>query len=595
MLKRVLALVLAGSLLLLLLPAACGEERPVLTIGDLTTRSGKRYDGDLGMWQYLAERLGVEIRYVYLTPEEYAAGLASGSLPDVVATQNNLSTILEYGAALDAEPYLAEYCPNLLEGVAGLSHDVFVQLVNGGEGFYFFPAKIGYNGVGYDNVVSARGYVVRWDYYKELGYPPINSEEDYLNVLLQMHANHPYTEEGYPTYLYGTNNFNGYDTAFRSEFSLNYWTAHFYQSNIFTNEIYDGYTDPDHSMWWSAKAWYNKLYRAGKDDGSFDLELFTQSQEQFDAKCERGQYLGLHAVSSSLYKRKVQEDPDTLAGYASVPTAAANYYTNVYQLLGNGPAYMWFISANSPNKENALRLFNLMADPDFLRECFLGRKGETWDTGEDGVPRMTDYGQEQLDAYMAGTASPDNYFVRWGAFDRMPTNWPVLRDNVLHPDGYPLDFATTSREYTRATMTNNISLDICEHYGTELPTDAFYAAGGLDYRNDCGEAVSSAIGSVSGEKLRIIAEAGAILDDARVDLILAETEEEWNAIRDETLRQLTELGEPEVFLEYRQIWNEAADVIVPMVLQVQEANGLTLYTPEDYERFPSPGKEGSAP
>ncbi len=42
--------------------------------------------------------------------------------------------------------------------------------------------------------------------------------------------------------------------------------------------------------------WENKLYRAGKEDGSYDLELFTQTLEQFDAKIVRGQYMGLHAV-----------------------------------------------------------------------------------------------------------------------------------------------------------------------------------------------------------------------------------------------------------------------------------------------------------
>ena len=49
-------------------------------------------------------------------------------------------------------------------------------------------------------MVPKRGYVVRWDYYKELGYPPVNNEEDYLKVLRQMHENHPFTEDGYPTY-----------------------------------------------------------------------------------------------------------------------------------------------------------------------------------------------------------------------------------------------------------------------------------------------------------------------------------------------------------------------------------------------------------
>ena len=82
--------------------------------------------------------------------------------------------------------------------------------------------------------------------------------------------------------------------------------------------------------------------------------------------------MGLHSTQSTLYTESVQKDPDTLAGYVSVPVSAANYYTNVYQLLGNGSAYMWFISANIPHVEAALRFFNCMADPDIVRVMTLG-------------------------------------------------------------------------------------------------------------------------------------------------------------------------------------------------------------------------------
>ena len=244
--KKTIALLLLLSILLGLLTAlpSAADERIILTIGDISDRTSSRMDGEdqLWLWKYLEDQLGVEIQFVHLSAEEYATGLSSGNLPDIVATDNNLATILDSGVALNAEPYLEEYVPNLLTGDARLAYDVFKQLLGDGEGFYFFPQKIGYNGVGYSNSAYNRGYIVRWDYYKELGYPPINNEEDYLNVLLQMHANHPYTEEGYPTYLYGATNFKGYATAFRSELSLDYWAAYKYQNNIFTNEIFDGYT-----------------------------------------------------------------------------------------------------------------------------------------------------------------------------------------------------------------------------------------------------------------------------------------------------------------------------------------------------------------
>ena len=105
--KKVLSVVLAALLSLALpCPALC-EDRPVLTIGDVSDRSSKRVDGEnqLGLWRYLEDQLGVEIQYVYLSSDDYAAGLSSGNLPDIVATSNNLSTILENGVALDVDPY----------------------------------------------------------------------------------------------------------------------------------------------------------------------------------------------------------------------------------------------------------------------------------------------------------------------------------------------------------------------------------------------------------------------------------------------------------------------------------------------------------
>ena len=594
--KRFCAIaVLMNLMLMLFLPcnAFTEENRIVLTIGDTTYRATPRMSGDdqLAIWKYLEGQLGVEFRFVYLTTEEYDAALASGNLPDIVTTDNNLAEILENGLALDAQPYLAEYVPNLLKGDARLTYDVFKQLVNDGDGFYFFPDRIGYNGVGYSNLPYNRGYVVRWDYYKELGYPPINNEEDYLKVLKQMHANHPVTEDGYPTYLFGTNNHAGYSTAFRAEVSLDYWAAYKYQNNIFTNEVFDGYTDPDHSMFWSSMVWFNKLYRAGKENGSFDMDLFTQTSEQYESKCARGQYLGLHQGKDSLYISKVAEDPDTLAGYGTVPTAAANQYTNVYQLLGNGSKYMWFISANSPHKDAALRLFNYMCDPDLLRDLAAGEQGVTWEYDAEGVPRMTEYGREQMDAYRTGAADPDNYFARRGTYSDLPGRWPLLRDNVTHPDGYSIDFVTISREYAAATMTNNISKDICEHYGVQLPSDAVYQAGGLDYRNDCGEAITSCMRSLNRDQLNILAAAEDILEEVWVDLTLAETDEERNTIRDRTIRELIDLGEPEVFKEYQRQWNAAADVIVPLVRQAQIANGIEPYMPEQYEGHGMTGTE----
>lgn len=115
--EKILSVAFSIVMILMLLPCSAAAEqtaeepsagaaagdRIILTIGDMSTRSGNRYNEEKGMWRYLAERLGVDIRYDYIPPEEFSSRLASGDLPDIVATDKNLSTILEYGVALDAQ------------------------------------------------------------------------------------------------------------------------------------------------------------------------------------------------------------------------------------------------------------------------------------------------------------------------------------------------------------------------------------------------------------------------------------------------------------------------------------------------------------
>ena len=94
------------------------------------------------------------------------------------------------------------------------------------------------------------------------------------------------------------------------------------------------------------------------------------------------------------------------------------------------------------------------------------------------------------------------------------------------------------------------------------------------------------VANVTGNQLTVLVSAGDILENAWVELVLAETDGEFDAIREETIRQITALGEPAVFEDYKQKWDAAAAVIVPLVRQAQIANGVEPYTPEQYERYP---------
>jgi len=123
---------------------------------------------------------------------------------------------------------------------------------------------------------------------------------------------------------------------------------------------------------------------------------------------------------------------------------------------------------------------------------------------------------------------------------------------------------------------------ICAHYGVELPTDAHYMLGARDFRNDCGESITASLSSLSRDQLQILKEADAIMESTWRDLCVAETEEEFNEIRDETIQRVIETGETEVFRAYQKMWNAAAAVIVPLSHEVQRSRGVEPYTPEEY-------------
>ena len=91
--KRILLLALAAVLTFSLLPncSARAEERPVLTIGDVNDRSSARVDGEeqVGLWRYLEDQLGMDIQFVYMTPEDYAAGLLCNAIQHAEAWVNS--------------------------------------------------------------------------------------------------------------------------------------------------------------------------------------------------------------------------------------------------------------------------------------------------------------------------------------------------------------------------------------------------------------------------------------------------------------------------------------------------------------------------
>lgn len=550
--KKLLSIILAALLIGCLFSVAAADGEPtVLTIGSIITK--RDFDNDV-MIQKIEDKLNIKLEFTYYDADQYAVMLADGSLPDIMLSKYEyLQNVLASGYALNIEPYLDEYMPNLrgplYENTIKLQQTLFPTEDNG---VYFICPAIGiWNAHGGNG--QYRGYIVRWDYYTEIGCPEINSDEDYLNALLKMYENHPVNENGKPNYLMGVvgnlKNMGGYRASWLTDVAVNLWSStYFFKSSIYDGELLNCYTNTERSSYWKDMTFYNKVYRTGL----FDDDIFTMSGDEYDAKVAEGRYMGIHYVDTALYEEKVKEDPETLAGYVVVPSKNSILYADCMLMMGNAPSYHAYINANSPNKELAMAFYNELYDPDYNREMYSGVKGVDWDYDENGVPYM-------FESTIAKIAANDESFVGAGYHSRDPY-LTAYNPACLHPDGYPLDLLEISS--VRADSQNYLQRNYAEHYGVDFWVDAMYNTM-LNDSTDPGETVMLALAEIPTERKRVLDNCNDILYQSMPALIMAETDEEFAEIQADVIAQLEELGVEEQYEWYKAQWEPANELAKP--------------------------------
>lgn len=561
--KKLFSLFLALMMVVILLPATIAEDAPVkltygtvIQIGDFTG-----YE----VFQDLCKELNIELEYVRYDYDSLTLMLADGSFPDIMSARIEfLDGVLKSGYALNIEPYIDEYLPNMKSALYANTNSLLQTLYpSDNNGIYICCPAVGISeylgGTG-----QYRGYIVRWDYYKELGCPPIESDDDYVNVLTKMVEMHPTDENGNQMWAYGVNrslrDMGGYRASFNKDVAVNLWsTAYLYHNNIIDNHLVNGFTDVAHSSYWTDMAFQNKLYR----NGVYNTDVFLMDDDEFDTMVCEGRFMGVHFVEDALYQTKMEEDPNTLSAYVVVPSQNTWLYADCNLMLGNAPAYYTFINKNSPNIEKILEFMNRMYDPDFVRTWSCGKQGESWDY-IDGVPTMKP-------EYLELIANRDKVWVQEKGYTCCSGQLAGYMATDIHPDGYPIDL-TTSRENLLALQTP-WQKDFAEYYGEEYWVDVTYKhMQGNAY--DAGETISAALTDVPMDIKRKLELCNRTLETAMPELIMAESDEEFAEIQERVLQELADQGEAECWEWFNTTWEAAREIVLPIFEASCEAQGL---------------------
>lgn len=521
----------------------------------------------------LKEKYNIELKYQYYDTDQFSLLMAGGELPDIVTCSNNyIATVVDNNMALDLDPMLVEYCPNLNLDIYTASNELSRQLMGGKNKQLFFLAP----GIGPESLnasdASSWGYGVRWDLYKQLGCPAIDSNEDYINVIKQMLKLYPTNANGEEVFGIGTCDLfaRWYQFGCMSVDggALNPWVfgGSMYMSGWEDCVLYNGYTNTDRSAYWTAMKFFNRAY----NEGLLDPDSFIMTRPELQAKMAAGRYVSaIPYEGNQLYTEMLKDDPNTMAGIARIQSKNTFIFADKLALTGNMPSDNIFVNAKSKNQEAALKVIDFFHDPDVIRMSYSGVKGVDWDYDTDGVPYVTEKALNDLTTYSDGTEE----YLKATGIRGLITEWTPFQATGIHPDGYP--YQVRQQFKYRAMTLNPLQKDFSDHYGFSCPSEyqMSFVKNGTTFSlvNDYGQMVAAGISEIPMDIKRIMDACSDIAYRAVPELVMAKNEQEYKAVQERVMQELAAADEATAWTWCEKVFNDVKAKMSPIFVEAQRA------------------------
>jgi len=384
-------------------PISTGNERE----GDLTNIIPKEtldlvvytqlanYSGEQVGWfaDVLLEKFNVRFTIINDSPGTFTTRMANGDLGDIVVFGNDGN---EYQQAISAgllfdweeDDLLAEFGPyiNANMKVALEKNRLISNDPKYGNKIYGF----GHNVASTANDVESYIYHpdIRWDLYKELGYPEVNTLEDYIPLLEKMAEICPTSDSGSKTfgvsvfpdwdgnmvmYVKSTSALYGYE-----EFALGLYDVN--------TQTFQGCLEPG-GMYIRAIKFYNTLFQKGL----FDPDSMTQTSADLSEKYADGR--GFFSLFTFTGTGSYNTPTHTDAGKGMYALPPKDGKVLVSGLNVNGGNRVYTIGSRTPYPELCMAIINWLCTPEGKMISMYGPKGLTWDYDENKYPYFTELGR----------------------------------------------------------------------------------------------------------------------------------------------------------------------------------------------------------
>jgi len=491
------------------------------------------YSGEQIGWfgQVMLEKFNVKLNIIPESDGTFETRMESGNLGDIVIwgdDSDKYHQAIEKGMLYDwnEDDLLSEYGPYIEEH---MKYALEKNTQNSGDGNTY--------GYGFDVAFDAKArqemmyeWDLRWDLYKELGYPEIKNLDDMVSVLEQMKEICPTDDNGKPTY--GVSLFSDWDGDM--VMYVKSTATAYYGYDEFGIGLYDPDTKTYHPAleengpYLTVLKFYNTLYQKGL----LDPDSQTQGYDGLVEDYQNGTaFLNVfNFMGSALYN----SEDHAAAGKIMAPCPPSEatpicYGQNVYG--GNRP---WTIGAKTEYPELCMAIINWLSTPEGRMTLEYGPKDVCWYYDENGNTCFTELGKTaKLDGKTEMTDGYSGTFED-GNFKMNNTTWGLDAEN---PDSNGEVYNYKKWASYASSANSDIEQDWRDHNNCTTFDSLF---DNWKYRLSPGTMYSAT--SKSDELTVIWNQVTTCIKENTWKAIYANSDDEFNSIVESMIKQANEYG-----------------------------------------------------
>lgn len=510
-----------------------------------------------GDWRntFLKDAIGVEVEISVGDNDKLAGMLSSGSLPDIglFAQNGTVEQAVRGNMLVNLEEHM-DALPDLEKNVKNVLQYSKEQMSYGQDGIFAVPTAVG---PADDYAVDTTTYAfnIRWDIYREAGYPEVKNFDEALDALKKMLEVHPKADDGVAMNAFELSNegdkganeapFDNIQRYFRMTGVKS--VRGFLEYDIRAEKLQPILSKD--SRWYEGMKWWWKANQMGL----ISPESKTQKGGEIGPKLVQGGYT-LTATPGSYYRgyntnERVNADPPV----GIYPLVFEGMYPTVPAVqdigsVGNSIA----ISKATSNLDACLRLLNIFYNEDACITLYNSPQGELWDLVDGEIHATDDY----TDFYNNSEYTLKNGEVlKTGAF---------FFSFGLHTDWHHTKYGVTMRQSEwpdaiELMSDNNLIREWSEHNGTmngkkyAYPSEMYKAEDLLTWE-------PSACLFTKAYDDQIAVTATSIGDQIATygwQMVYASTEAEFDRLFDELVQKAESLGLKECEEWGKQMWADA--------------------------------------